>query len=170
MAPPKAKGRAAPRKPAPGKRLIVRYPEDMPRRLIARPQYRRIFKDRGPQWLVLEPNRLGLAAGAMFSALALVGYGLAGVIGGAPYPVGQQVVGAMATFVVGYAAVGIFVWYLLYVAEREFGPEIEPEKKSLSLVDLAAEQRRDAAAAGAQAAREAMPAAPEMEPQPEETE
>lgn len=134
--PPKGKQRPAQRKPAPGKRLIVRYQQDMPRRLVARPQYRRIFKDTGPQWLVLEPHRLGLIAGSLFTVIVLVVYSVIGVWRG-PLPFGQQLIGAMATFVVGYAGVGIYVWYLLYVTEQEFGPEVEPEKKARSLVDIA---------------------------------
>jgi hypothetical protein len=85
-------------------------------------------------------------------------------------PAAQVLIGALATFVVGYAIVGIYVWYVLLVAEHEFGPPVEVEKKSLSLLGsaggaaAAADQSAEAPAPVLQPA----PAAPE--PQPEDRE
>jgi hypothetical protein len=92
-----------------------------PKRLVRRPRYRRIFGKRSPSWLVLEPNRLGLAGGAVFATIAMLIYWVRGLTG-AQMPPSQVLVGVGITFVISYAAVGIFVWYLLYVVEREFGP------------------------------------------------
>jgi hypothetical protein len=174
MAPPKKAGKgkgAKPlRKPKPGMRLIVRsaYDHEQPK-LVRRPSYRKVFVDRGPQWLVLEPHRMAMAAGALFMTLALFAYALAGWLGN-PVPAAQVLIGALATFVVGYAIVGIYTWYVLLVAEHEFGPPVEVEKKSLSLLGsaggaaAAADQSAEAPAPVLQPA----PAAPE--PQPEDRE
>ena len=141
MAPGKkgaARGKSAkqPLKARPGKRLVFRTQQhDGPRKLVERPPHRRVFVDRGPQWLVLEPHRLGMAAAALFSVLAMLGYNIAGWLG-VPVPVSQMLIGAVATFVISYAAVGLFVWYVLLVAEREFGAPVERGKKSLSLLGM----------------------------------
>lgn len=183
MAPPKKKGagrgkggQKAPLKPRPGKRLIFLTPQhDGPRKLVERPHYRRVFVDRGPQWLVLEPHRLGMAAGALFSVVAMFGYNVAGWLG-SPVPVSQMLIGAVATFVISYAAVGVFVWYVLLVAEREFGAPVEREKKSRSLLGLGdivsgtSSGERAAAAASPPEDAEALPSSESMESQLEESE
>jgi len=87
-------------------------------KLVDRPKRRRWFKPRQPAWVVLEPNRLGMAGGAVAAFCALVFYFLRDMLG---YPMAPDrvIVGAAMTFVVGYGAVGAFFWYLLWVAERE---------------------------------------------------
>jgi len=177
------------RKPAPAKRgpkgapgrarsggkktvhkLARGHAEDLPRKLVERPPHRRLFVDRGPAWLVLEPHRLGLVAAAFFTLLAALFY-LLRSSAGASFSPGDVLVGAMSTFVVSYAAVGLFVWYVLLVADREFGPQVAPEKKKRSLVESEKKSER----AGTAAEPHESPAvtlggavAP-AEPQPEET-
>lgn len=111
---------------------MVKY-RGNPERLIRRPRYRRIFGKRQPAWLVMEPNRLGLLGGSLFAFLATL-YFVARNLLGAQLPPSQVLVGVGITFVISYAAVGIFVWYLLYVAEREFGPPPLEEVQRRSLI------------------------------------
>jgi len=93
-------------------------PKDPLAKLVDRPKRRRWFKPRQPAWLVLEPNRLGMAGGGVAGLGALILYFLRHVSG---YPMSPDrvLIGAAMTFVVGYGAVGVFTWYLLWVAERE---------------------------------------------------
>ncbi len=175
----RGKGAKTPVKPSPGKRLVFRTPQhDGPRKLVERPAHRRVFVDRGPQWLVLEPHRLGMAAGALFSVLAMLAYNIVGWLGN-PVPVSQMLIGAMATFVISYAAVGVFVWYVLLVAEREFGAPVEREKKTLSLLGLGdivpGSAKAENSAGGSPSAvmpddAEALPGTPMTESQLEESE
>lgn len=93
-------------------------PKDPLEKLIDRPKRRRWFKPRQPAWIVLEPSRIGMAGGAISATGALVLYFVRQQMG-AYIPPQQVLIGAAATFVIGYGAVGIFTWYLLWVAERE---------------------------------------------------
>jgi len=121
--------------------------EDAPPKLVKRPHHRRLFGDRGRYYLVMEPHRLGLAGAAVITTLVLVVYSLA-TWGGAQYGPAQILVGAGATFVVSYAAVGVFVWYVLHVSFRELGPPPEHEQRRRSLV-----AKKRAAREAAQAAQ-----------------
>ncbi|MBI1317474.1 MAG: hypothetical protein GC168_00810 [Candidatus Hydrogenedens sp.] len=107
--------------------------QEGPRRLVKRPHHRRIFKDYGSKWLVVEPHRLGLAGGALFATLTLLVYAWWNSEGTRVDTAGV-LVGAAATFVVGYAAIGLFVWYILHVTYVELGPPPEQEHKRRSLV------------------------------------
>lgn len=93
-------------------------PKDPLEKLVDRPKRKRFFKQRTPAWLVLEPNRIGMAGGAVAATLALVFYFFRQV-SGHEMPPERVLIGAAATFVVGYGAFGIFTWYLLWVAEQE---------------------------------------------------
>jgi len=117
--------------------------DEPPPRLVKRPHHRRIFKDRGHHWLVIEPHRLGLAGASILATVALIVYSLAGGSDAASNLPGM-LVGAGATFVVGYAAIGLFVWYLLHVAYTELGPPPEQEHRRRSLLG---DKKRTAAAA-----------------------
>lgn len=87
-------------------------------KLVDRPKRRRLFKPRQPAWIVLEPGRIGMAGGAVSATLALVYYFVRGIMGH-PVTPDRALIGAAATFVVGYGATGVFTWYLLWVADRE---------------------------------------------------
>lgn len=121
-----------------------------------RPRLRRRAKPVG-QWLILEPARLGAVGGAVCALLALVANFVRHLAGGAVAP-GGVIVSAALTFVVGYTLVGVFVWYLLSVAEREW-----PDAEATRPVRLGIKAREDADTASAGAARDAAPpdAAPE---------
>ena len=101
-------------------------PKDPLDKLIDRPKRRRFFKPRQAAWLVLEPNRLGMAGGGVAGLGALILYFVRHISG---YPMSPErvLIGAAMTFVVGYGAVGIFTWYLLWVAEKEI-PVLEEEQ------------------------------------------
>ena len=73
--------------------------------------------------LVLNPDLLGLVAGT-FSAtfILLIDYLRGGTTAGLTF---QVVIGAGLTFVVSYVAVGVFVWYLRAVRDRELVTEQE---------------------------------------------
>jgi len=71
--------------------------------------------------LALDPHRLGLLGGVACATLALFAYVVRQRFGGPMLP-SEVLVGVSATFVVSYALIGIFVWYLLRLAEHEFGP------------------------------------------------
>jgi len=131
--------------------------DEPPPRLVKRPHHRRIFKDRGHHWLVIEPHRLGLAGASVLATGAMLVYSLAQSDGGSVDLPGM-LVGAGATFVVGYAAIGLFVWYILHVAYNELGPPPEQEHRRRSLLG---DKKKAAAAAQPEAPDE--PAAENVE-------
>ncbi len=101
----------------------VKYAPKSPRLRI-----RDFFADEGPRWLDLNPLRLGFLGGVFFGWLDLLYYVLrtwSGVI----YTPQSVVLGVARTFLAGYAAVGLFVCYLLWVAQRELPEEIPEEEK-----------------------------------------
>ncbi len=73
-------------------------------------------------WIVLEPVRLAPLGGTVAGVLALA-YFLLRQSWGEYYSPGDVLVGAGLAFVVGYAATGLFVWYLLHVIWRELPEE-----------------------------------------------
>lgn len=73
----------------------------------------------------MEPARLAPVGAALFALLALLFYVLR-QFQGVSMAVGDVVVGVALTFVVAYAATGIFVYYVLRLAEHE-RPVEEPE-------------------------------------------
>ena len=79
----------------------------------------------GPAWLLSEPARLAPLGGAVFALVALTFYFVRQSMGAAMPPM-QVFTGVAVTFVVGYAATGCFVWYVLRVSWREF-PPVEKE-------------------------------------------
>lgn len=103
-----------------------------------RPRLRRSRKAT-EQWLILEPSRLAAVGGAFCAVLVLVVNLLRQLLGGVVSP-GNVLVAASLTFVVSYTLIGVFVWYLLWVAEKEW-PDQGPEVRTIHL-----EGRRDRAA------------------------
>ncbi len=95
----------------------------MNRHTVERPHLRRLFSDRPAGKLILEPSRVALVAALAFSTFYLLLWFVRGALG-TPVPPMTVVVSVGLTFVVSYAAVGLFVIYLLWVGEKEF-PEIE---------------------------------------------
>ena len=79
----------------------------------------------GPAWLLSEPARLAPLGGAAFALVALTFYFVRQSMG-TPMPPMQVFTWVAVTFVVGYAATGCFVWYVLRVSWREF-PPVEKE-------------------------------------------
>lgn len=114
-------------------------PKDPLEKLVDRPKRRRWFKPRQPAWLVLEPNRLGMAGGSLAGFGALVFYFLRH-ISGYPMAPDRVFIGAATTFVVGYGAVGAFTWYLLWVAEKELPIPEEEFRYSIRREGAAAPQ------------------------------
>jgi hypothetical protein len=114
-----------------------------------RPRLRRPRK-RAEQWLILEPARLAALGGAVCGLLVLL-VNLLRQVAGIPVSPGNVLVAAALTFVVSYTLIGVFVWYLLWVAEKEW-PDLEPEARTIHL-----EGRRDRAAAVETAPENAMP-------------
>ena len=80
-----------------------------------------------PRWLIVEPRKIGLVGGILFSTLALVYYLLRQNLG-YTMTIPEVVIGVTLTFVVGYAGTGLFVVYILWVGEREI-PEVKEEKE-----------------------------------------
>jgi len=97
-------------------------PKDFSKKLVDLPKRRQLVRARKPGWIVLEPSRIGMAGGAAAGTFALIVYYLRGLFGD-PVPPIDVLIGALLTFVVGYGAVGLFVWYLLIIAEREIPVE-----------------------------------------------
>jgi hypothetical protein len=81
-----------------------------------------------PGWLIPEPARLAPVGGLFCALIALFYYSIR-QYAGIQYGVGPFLVGVSLTFVIGYTTTGLFVYYLLWVAEREFPRE---EKLDLS--------------------------------------
>ncbi len=85
---------------------------------------------KNPGWIVLEPARLAPLGGAVAVVLALTYY-LLREWWGVPMAASDVIVRVALVFVVGYAATGIFVWYVMAVAWRELTsrePERNPEE------------------------------------------
>lgn len=92
-----------------------------------RPKLRKLFPERGPKWLIMEPARIAPVGGALFAALAMVYY-VALQAGGAVIPPMDVVLGVLKTFVVSYAGTGLFIYFVMRVVEREF-PEEDPRRR-----------------------------------------
>mgnify|MGYP006296687055 CR=1 FL=1 len=93
-----------------------------------RPHLHRFFHSDRPQWLSLEPARLALVGGSLCATLTLVVYVIRQYFG-TPMDPFSVLFGVTLTFFVSYAATGILVWYLLWVAEREIPREEESPRK-----------------------------------------
>jgi hypothetical protein len=131
-----------------------------PDKLVERPRPWRPKRKRPPAWLVLEPNRIGLIGGGICAWIALCAYTLAGVTG--PH----AIVFTLLVFVVGYACVGAFMYYVLLVGEREMPPpEEDPRKRFGKKVKGSAESEMisaaDAAVQTGEAAGEDTPREPQ---------
>lgn len=85
-----------------------------------RPKLRKWFPQRGPTWLKLEPAGLATVGGLFFATCSMLVY-LARQLFGSDIELPDIVVGVVLTFVVSYAGTGIFVWYMLHLAEGELG-------------------------------------------------
>jgi hypothetical protein len=96
-----------------------------------RPRLRRRGKP-ARQWLILEPARVGAVGGALCALLTLV-VNFVRHLAGSPAAPGSVIVAAALTFVVGYTLVGIFVWYLLWVAEQEWPEETATQSARLGM-------------------------------------
>ncbi len=81
-----------------------------------------------PFWLIMDPSRVAPVGGVGCGLLALLVYFARQMAGVALAP-GSVLVGTALSFVVGYAATGIFVYFLLRVAEVELGPAEEAEEE-----------------------------------------
>lgn len=95
------------------------------------PRLRNVFGRPNAAWLILEPHRVGLLIGTLAATL-LLSIQFIRQLQGALVDVGSLLVGALTLFVVSYGASGLFVWYLLYVRERELAP-VEEKKVSHEL-------------------------------------
>ena len=94
------------------------------------PKVRR-HKWRDAGWLAMEPAKLGTVVACFSAGLALLFLFVRQRLG-TPMPIGDVALGVVKTFVVSYVATGLFVLYLLWVAERELAPPEESKKlKSL---------------------------------------
>jgi len=81
-------------------------------------------------WLILEPHRVGLLVATIAATLLLLVQFIRQLRGGL-VDLEALILGALTLFVVSYGAVGIFVWYLLYVREREFPVETQAKSHHL---------------------------------------
>jgi hypothetical protein len=79
-------------------------------------------------WLILEPSRIGAIAGCFFSGVAALVYLVRQQLG-IPMAIADVALGVAKSFVVSYVAAGVFVLYLLWIAERELLPPDEPKKR-----------------------------------------
>lgn len=79
-------------------------------------------------WIVLDPHRTGMIGGVFFGWLTVAFYALLGLLRWQPMFGPSQLVSAGLAFVVGYAGVGLFVYYLLRIGEREFPLPVAPPK------------------------------------------
>lgn len=66
----------------------------------------------------LEPAGLATVGGLFFATCSVVVY-LVRQLAGGEIPLQDVVVGVTLTFVVSYAGTGLFVWYMLHLAEGE---------------------------------------------------
>jgi len=89
------------------------------------PRLRNVFGKKNAAWLILEPHRVGLLVGTAAATLLLTVQFVRQLRGGLVM-LESLLIGALTLFVVSYGAAGIFVWYLLYVRERELQPEAPP--------------------------------------------
>jgi len=80
-------------------------------------------------WIVVEPIRLAPLGGAVAGMVALA-YFLLRQWRGESYSPGNVIVWVGLATVVGYAATGIFVWYLLHVLWRERLPHATTTEES----------------------------------------
>jgi len=95
-----------------------------------RPKPRALFHSNRPSWVILDPARLAPVGGSLFAFATLLYY-LARDRFGTAIAGLDIVVGVAFTFVIGYAATGIFVYWLLWVAARELPEEIAAPPLSL---------------------------------------
>ena len=100
-----------------------------------RPKVWRLPPPRVPKWLLLEPMRLGSLAGMGAAVFSLLVSFVRQQGGAALSPLGVFY-GAVASFVAGYAAVGLFVLLLLHIIERE----IPEEEAYISIATLRGER------------------------------
>lgn len=99
-----------------------------------------------PAWLILNPVTLAPPGGVLFAMLALSYYLLLQWLGYSMSP--QDVlVGVALVFVAGYAATGIFVWYVLRVAWRELPDFLKGRRPSVTPAPSASESSKAEASA-----------------------
>jgi hypothetical protein len=82
----------------------------------AHPRLKRFYTPAARAWIIMDPARLALLGATVISWLALVIFFL--VKGDALRPL-ALLVRVGATFVVSYAGIGLFVCFIIWVAERE---------------------------------------------------
>jgi len=102
-----------------------------------RPKPRALFQSNRPSWVILEPARLAPVGGSLFAFVTLLYY-LARDWFGTAIAGMDIVVGVAFTFVVGYAATGVFVYWLLWVAARELPEEVAAPPPSAGARETAA--------------------------------
>lgn len=95
------------------------------------PKLRNVFGKPDSAWLILEPHRVGLLIATLITTV-LLSIQFIRQLQGTTVDTGSLLVGALTLFVVSYGASGLFVWYLLYVRERELAP-LEEKKVSHEL-------------------------------------
>ncbi len=83
-----------------------------------RPRLRPSFGLMRPGRLILEPHRIGMIAGFGLATLVLLILVLQQWQGADLAPT-TVIVGVFTTFIVSYGSAGLFVIYLLYIAEKE---------------------------------------------------
>jgi len=96
-----------------------------------RPKLRNWFPRRERTWLKLEPARLATVGGLLFSTCSVVIY-FARQLAGAPVSVQEILTGVALTFLVSYTGTGFFVWYMLYLSEKE-RPQPRDQRKSQAI-------------------------------------
>jgi len=92
----------------------------------SRPQLRRWFDPADVSWLVLEPAKIALIGAAICATLCMVYLFVRQQMGLVMDPMAVLFRAAL-TFVISYTLTGAFVYYLLWVAEKELTPEPPPE-------------------------------------------
>jgi hypothetical protein len=92
-----------------------------------RPRPRQFKRTDRPVWMNLHPKTLAPIGGVAFSLVMLLVY-LIMYLANTPADPVQMVIGVLLAFVLGYGVTGGFVFYVLYVAEREI-PRKEQEEQ-----------------------------------------
>ena len=100
-----------------------------------------------PGRLILEPHRIGLLFGSTLATLVLL-VQLFRQWQGAELAPTTVIFGVCATFIVAYGGAGLFVIYLLYVAEKELDVILNSQQKADKSAAVKAEESSENEATG----------------------
>lgn len=89
-----------------------------------RPKLAPFFKKLPKGWITFEPMHWALLGGFFFGVVALMIYSICYLLGMDLNP-HRVIIRIALSFVLGYGLSGVFIWYLLFVVQREIPEEQE---------------------------------------------